>query len=239
MWQTSRGERTLAGAEAELVAHAVDMMVDTLTNFIDDDGADDDWENIAGYCQSGISVYDELPPTRRVALLRQVAEYLLAPTQKMMPLSAYAEAAVAAIFVEVRDQVSIEIDLFPDGPEELSDDPEENVTWRELVLAAFLEVNSNPEWDEWEPEEDLPESSCLDIEEWGWVIDVLADAILWDRDFEMAGDFLDAEPELSRLRRRLLGINDDYFASIVPDPRGTEVYRLISETQSIVRAKPR
>jgi hypothetical protein len=68
---------------------------------------------------------------------------------------------------------------------------------------------------------------------------MLANAILWDRDFEMAGDFLDAEPKISQQRRRLLGISDDYFASIVPDPRGTEVFRLISETRSIVRAKPR
>jgi hypothetical protein len=238
MWQTSRGERTLAGAEAEVVAHAVDTMVDTLTSFIHDDGTDDDWENIAGYCQSGIAVYDELPPTRRVALLRQVAEHLLTATKQMLPLSAYAEAAVAAIFVELRDQVTIEIDLFPDGPDELLDDPEENVTWRELVLAAYLAVNSI-DMDSWEPEEDLPDPLCVDIEAWGWVIDMLANAILWDRDFEMAGDFLDAEPKISQQRRRLLGISDDYFASIVPDPRGTEVFRLISETRSIVRAKPR
>ncbi|QDT08139.1 hypothetical protein [Planctomycetes bacterium K23_9] len=248
MWHTSKGDRTLVGAEAEVAAHAVDTMVDALTNFIDDDGTNDDWDNISVFCESGVALYDELPPTRRIALLREVASHLLSDTSSLMPLSAYAEAAVAAIYVEVRDQVAIEIDLFPAGfeAEDRSDDPEENVTWRELVLSAYAAVHSQDAdggatfaKNVSEPLLDLPDPFCLAIERWEPVIDSLADAVLWDRDFEMAGDFLDAEPRVSQQRRRLLGIDDDYFASIAPDPIGTEVFRLISETRSIVRSKPR
>ncbi|MGB7345014.1 MAG: hypothetical protein WBD20_12440 [Pirellulaceae bacterium] len=239
MWHTSQGDRTLLGVEAEVVAHAVDMMIDALTNHIDDQGVDDDCDAIAGYCQSGIAIYDELPPTRRIALLHEVAGYLLMPTDGVMPLSAYAEAAVAAIFVEVRDQVAIEIDLFPSGPDEISDDPEENITWRELVLAAYESVAALAD-DNWEAlHDDLPDPLSCELDDWEPLIDSLADAVLWDRDFEMAGDFLDAEPAVSQQRRRLLGIEEDYFASIVPDPVGTEVFRLISDTRAIVRAKPR
>ncbi len=242
MWHTSQGDRTLTGAEAEIVAHSVDTMIDNLIQFIDDEGADDDWEANAGACQSGITIYDALPPTSRIALLREVAKHLLTETPEPMTVCAYSEAAVGAIFVEVRDHVAIEIDLFPDGPDEPSDDPEENVTWRELVLAAYHAAYPTTNWQDdesWRNEIRIPRASCLELEQWEPLIDLLADAVLWDRDFELAGDFLDAEPTRSRQRKRLLGIDNDYFASIVPDPQGSEVFRLINETRSIVRAKPR
>lgn len=238
MWHTSQGDRTLDGAEAEVVAHAVDTMVDTLTNYIDEDGTDDEWESYAGFCESGIAIYDELPPTRRIALLHDVASHLLMTTTALLPLSAYTEAAVAAIYVEIRDQVSIEIDLFPDGPDEVSSDPEENVTWRDLVLAAYEAVQRRDD-ESWERGVELPDRLSRRFDDWKDLVDSLADAVLWDRDFEMAGAFLDESPGVSKQRRRLLGIDDDYFASISPDPLGSEVFRLISHTRSIVRTKPR
>ena len=87
--------------------------------------------------------------------------------------------------------------------------------------------------------DELPELECDDIRQWESLIDSLAEAILWDRDFEMADSFLDVDPGVSRQRRRLLGIEDDYFASVAPDPRPDEILNLVAKTRDIVRAKPR
>ena len=57
-------------------------------------------------------MYDSLSPCQRVGLLHDVARHLLTETESALPLSAPAEATVAATYVEIRDQVAIEIDLF-------------------------------------------------------------------------------------------------------------------------------
>lgn len=248
MWHTSRGDRTLLGDEAELVGHAVDTMIDALITHIGDDNLDGDFDTVASECQTGIALFDNLSPSQRIALLHDVTKYLLTPTDSPFPLSAHAESAVAAIFSEVRDQVAIEIDLFPNGPSEISDDPEENVTWRQLVLAAHKAVLRTPhapsdgfdfDFGPFPSHIEIPDESCTDIGQWQDLLESLTDAVLWDRDFELADSFLDIDPGVSRQRRRLMGIDDDYFVQIAPDPDSNEAFRLAARTQSIVRAKPR
>ena len=247
MWHTSRGDRTLRGAEAELVGHGVDSIIDALVTYIDDE----DESATASECHSGIRLFDRLTPSQRIALLHDVTAHLLTPTETPFPLSAHAEAAVAAIFIEVRDQVAIEIDLFPDGPSDKADssgDESEDVTWRQLVLAAHESVfrtEHTPEdgfdfdFGPFPDDIEIPDHACRDINQWEWLIESLTDAILWDRDYEMADTFLDIDPGVSQQRRRLLGIDDDYFTQIAPDPSSEEAYRLAARTQSIVRSKPR
>ena len=239
MWHTSRGDRTLRGAEAALIATAIDTMIDALVTHIDDAFED----TFAADCQSGIGVYDALSACQRVGLLHDVARHLLTETDSALPLSAAAEATVAAIFVEVRDQVAIEIDLFPERGSEPG-----TLTWRGRVLAAHRLVftESFVEQDDSEfglaamrREFAIPTETSTDLTEWELLIDALTNAVLWDRDFEMADGFLDADPGASRQRRRLLGIDEDYFTRIAPDPRPKEVARLAWQTREIVRAKPR
>ena len=105
MWHTSRGDRTLSGDEAELIGHGVDTLVDALVTHIDDDESDE--TTLAGDCHCGIPLFDDLTPAQRIALLHDVTAHLLTPTESPLPLSAHAEAAVAAIFVEIRDQVHV------------------------------------------------------------------------------------------------------------------------------------
>lgn len=228
MWHTSQGDRILQGSEAILVANAIDTMVDSLMLSVDID-ADDDFEFCDSECESGIAVYDSLRAAQRVGLLHQVAQHLLADTPETIPLSAALEATIAAIFVEIRDQVAIEISLYGHGFSDQLD-----VSWRQRVLEACEFVQS-------EDEESvvLPQSSCCDFDRWETLIEQLADAILWDRDFEMADTFMDADPSESLQRRQLLGIHEDYFTSVAPDPRPADVPHLVSETRSIIRAKPR
>ena len=232
MWHTSRGDRTLRGEEALLVQTAIDIMIDALLVHIDDEHGD-----AAAECESGIAVFDAFSAAQRIGLLHDVAKYLLTDTKTTLPLSAPLEATVAAVFVEVRDQVAIEIEFYAGRPRE-----ERRPTWRQAVLAAYKAVVLGPECDDGIVEfigEDLPGQWSEDIHQWEYLVDGLADSILWDRDFEMADGFMDADPGVSNHRRRLLGISEDYFTSIAPDPRPDEVLNLVSRTRDIVRAKPR
>ncbi len=236
MWHTSRGDRTLRGDEAALVRMSIESMIDTLLIHVDDEidneeaGADARID-----CESGIPTYDALTISQRIALLHDVAMYLLTDTRGVLPLSAELEAAVAAIFIEIRDQVAIEID-FPSinnrrgGP-----------TWRAMVRNAYDCVFAADETGlhDHEVDEEVPVAENREIYRWEYLIESLSDAILWDRDFEMADSFLDDDPGVSHHRRQLLGIDDEYFTSIARDPRPDEVYGLVSRTREIIRAKPR
>ncbi len=240
MWHTSRGDRTLRGAEAALVRNAIDAMIDSLLIHLDDDV-----EEARAVCESGIAVYDALSPSQRIAMLHDVSRYLLTETESAIPLSSTLEATIAAIFADIRDQIAIEIDFLSIQPDTDDDEDDRTVNpppWRPLVLDAYTllyrpQEGSNASWAEML--EELPDESCRDIRLWEPLITALADAILWDRDFELADGFLDADPGVSRKRRRLLGIQDDYFTGVAPDPRPEEVDRLISWTRDIVRRRPR
>ncbi|WP_218933635.1 hypothetical protein [Rubripirellula lacrimiformis] len=226
MWHTSRGDRVLRGDEGALVGTSIDTMIDALLVHVDVDDADE----LVPDCDSGIAVFDQLTVCQRIGLLHDVAEHLLMETSAAMPLTALAEATVAAIFVEARDQTAIEIDLF--GDTENIQWGSEVTYWRSLVLNAY---RSTP----LVCLDDLPAVDSCDLSRWEDLIDILAGAILWDRDFEMAESFLDIDPNVSQQRRKLLGIDDDYFTSVAPDPRPEEAFGLVSRTREIVRPKPR
>ncbi len=228
MWHTSRGDRTLDGHEAVLVSDAIEVMVASLLVHIDED-----FEDSAPDCESGVAIYDLCTPAQRIGLLHEVAKFLLTETEEVLPLSALTDATVAAIFVEIRDQIAIEIEFAT------SDQQDGRSKWRENVLAAHGWVFSNPGDEARETTGQPYDALSDDLRAWEGIVDELADSILWDRDFEMADGFLDIDPGVSRQRRRLLGIDDEYFTCVAPDPRPEQAYKLASRTREIVRAKPR
>ncbi|TWT81108.1 hypothetical protein CA13_25550 [Planctomycetes bacterium CA13] len=250
MWHTSRGDRTLISSEASLVSLAIDTMIDALLVHLDEE----DESIMPPECQSGIAVYDVLTASQRVGLLHDVARYLLTETEKTLSLSAATEAAIAALYIEVRDQLAIEIDLYSENPiEGLQTD---SLRWRMLVLAAYLSLNQIPDNEEQTErnqlefndisEDDmdsepfgLPAIDSDDLEHWERLIESLTDAVLWDRDYELAESFLDVDPGVSNQRRRLLGIDNDYFTYVAPDPRPEQVMQLVWDTRDILRSKPR
>lgn len=254
MWQTSRGDRRLRGPEAALVAAAVDTMIDRLHQAIDEQGE----EIRPRHFFSGIALFDSLTIPQQISLLHAVARDLLTESPPPPEPSAAEEAAIAAIFAWIFEQIASELEWLedPDSADPGVDVPS-FVGWRSDVAAAAEAVFQDELDDElaagslpaepdpnWDPEEDgwhfeVPEPLATEIDVWGDCLEHLADAILWDRDFEMAEDFLDADPIESRHRRHLLGINDDYFTRIAPDPRPAELRALISQTRALVRSKPR
>ncbi len=251
MWPTSEGDRTLQGSEAVLLAAAIDTLLGPLVDYLDHDDHSDQ-ESVAAVLQTGVAVFDALPIAQRIAALHHAAEHLLsdAPFPGEL-LSAADDATVAAIYSEVRDQVEIEIDLSKDpfddeffagmaappaGPSitgQTRTDPP-LMSWRQLVHRACCEVlDDEGPWTEVSTAEELAE---LEIDEWELWIDCLASAILWDRDFEFADTFLDADPDAARRRRAALGISDDYFVRPAPDPSPREIGRLIKQTRRLVRS---
>ena len=56
------------------------------------------------------------------------------------------------------------------------------------------------------------------VDDWEFLIDYLADRILWEADYEMTDVFLDADPSESEMRMGLMGIAEDYYTAITPDP---------------------
>ncbi len=229
MWWTPEGERVLRGAEWELFRAGLDMTWDMVEQSMDD----------PDFC-SGVEAFDRLQPNQKLALLALVGKALKNEGEPRPKLTAHTEATVAAIFRQIADQVVIEIDMAAE-PE-----PDEDVMfWRRLALAAYRETeeqDSSEEQDESGPQgvdvrgassasrggeqnddQDEPwvpppvDSGILD--DWEVLVDCLADRILWaDEDYEMGDAFLDADPSEGRARMDMMGIADDYYTEIAPDP---------------------
>mgnify|MGYP000897763396 CR=1 FL=1 len=248
MWPTSDGNRTLRGAEAILLANTIDVMIDQLSDYISYED-DSPQENYAAVCQTGISVFDSLTISQRVAVLYHAATQLL--TDAPFPhdsLSAIDDATIAAIYAEVRDQIEIEIDFYRTDFYGTKDEAKHlektggalepsaaDVQWRRLVHNACLEVLDDEEghWNDVSTDAQLARVELSDWEVW---VDCLASAILWDRDFEFAETFLDADPEAVRQRRKTLGISDDYFVMPAPDPNADQIDQLVNMTRDLVRS---
>ncbi len=230
MWPTSSGMRTLRGSEAALVASAISVMIDAFHLRLRDDELDEQ-ESPPPDSQTGIAVFDSLTLTQRIAVLQRAAKYLLTGADGLTAdrLSAIDDATVAAIYAEVRDQVAIEIDLCDivlgadrlDGNRERRSIRKPPSHWRSLIFAALRESAIQID--------DLTEINDSRLQPWEDAVEVLANEILWDRDFELADGFLDEQPDIARQRKRLLGISDQYFIQPAPDPDLDQVHRMLAE----------
>ncbi len=236
MWDTSEGIRRLYGAESELVRQTIDVLIDEQLLSFDDHWEEDDSWNY----ESGIALFDSFSAHQRIGLLHEVAEHLLSDSVPP-PRSATADATIAAIFLEIRDQIHMEIDfnmLDVDDcvPGEMGPGVDSPTYWRQLVLAAY-EQASQSDLCSYDAEAPLP--NCRQLEIWELLVSVLTDRVIGDRDYELAGAFLDVDPEVSEPRKRILGITNDYFTSLAPDPTPLQIPEMISKTRQLVRSKPR
>jgi hypothetical protein len=55
------------------------------------------------------------------------------------------------------------------------------------------------------------------------LLDCLSERILWDDDYIAVNHFLDADPEVRHAEMEALGIADDYYLALAPDPRDEEL----------------
>lgn len=98
MWQTSKGERVLKGAEAKLFASSVLFILDDLKNLPDME------------LELGSQVFDNLTIGQQVSVLGEVSHGLLCEKVSVIPLTAVNESCIAGVFNMVSDLVSMEIE---------------------------------------------------------------------------------------------------------------------------------
>ena len=261
-WQTPGGDRVLDGAEAVLVRTSLGCMIDRLQNRIaDPKHLEGDWR-----WDFDVPLFDQLTTSEQLAVLRQITEHLFTPTPRTLALSAVNEAGVYAIFQTVRQHIEIEIDDQRLSLEEDDWDSEDwysdrDPTWRSLTLRAYNECFGDEDGcsreEDYlgvldglseEPLEDAdlgfdsidrPSAYSQDIDQWGELIESLADQILCDRDFEMADDFLDLDPPLANAMKQSLGIRADYYSDVAADVRAEQIAETLNAIRKITHRKPR
>ena len=217
MWATSQGDRTLCGDEAQLVLTAVGYLHDMITAGVD----------LSQPYQTGVVMFDTLQPTQQMAILHEVAHGLLDPATPIVELTAVRDATVYAIYCELGSLLEIEL--------ELSEQDKPDFELRKRIIQAYQasDEQSN-EWgddfsDTQASELDAPARDCSEIGDWNRVIEVLADRVLWDRDFELEEAFADHDPEKIKTIKRYMGINEDYFAAAAPDASSNHYMKLHRE----------
>lgn len=157
----------------------------------------------------GVALFDQLQRNQKLVVLCEAAHALLDPDRPMPELTAVLEAAVATVFTYANDQLIVE-----------TDDPELAATtwfWRRLVLEAALETDAH---------DDLPDVTSTDENEWTLLLECQVDRVLWDNDYESQIG-LDLPPEQNSRLLAVLGIADDYFTAVPPDPPDDQVRRYV------------
>jgi hypothetical protein len=235
MWWTPSGERALRGAEWEIFRESLHHCWDWVEESLND----------PDLFTTGVDAFDKLQPSQRLALLALVGNALKDETEPHPELTAHTEATVAAIFSHITAQVAIEIEAASEP--EAQEDP---TFWRTLVLAAYREAAEQESLEEQalaaetgdvhahcspliveseEVEDDAeawlpPSADSESMDDWEYLIEYLANRILWeDGDYEMGDAFLDADPSEREIKMTLMGIDEDYYTAIAPDPTNEEL----------------
>lgn len=209
MYRTPDGIRVLQGAERRLFVESLGMLVDMLT--LDEFSTD-------------IQVLEDLTRNQRIATYHAVARALLVEDEPPPALTAVIEGAVASVYRHVRDMISFELDVVEvdDAVDFEFGELPEGPSWRERAVAAGREAGI----------EDLPDPDGQDFDDWDLLIECLEGRVLWDDDWDMV-DHLDAAPEVARHIKDKLGILDDYFVAIPPDPSDADAERLLAELKTL------
>jgi hypothetical protein len=198
----------LRGAEWELLRVGLSTLWDDIESQEDDEEPG----------TTGLDSFDRLTRPERLVLLAQVGKGLHDRREPCPDLTALNEAAVAAVFAQVRYLVAVEIDAQRSGFDTFS--RRRTGRPRQLVLAAAREVDP-------ERRAGLRKARSTNLSEWFDVIQTMLFRILDDIDYLAADIFLDVPPSGSRSMKDMLGIPGDYFSAIpdFPTPQTLEVIR--------------
>lgn len=216
-WHTPSGDRYLVGEEAEIVRDSLAAMLQELASCRETE--ESPWEY-------GIALFDDLTWQQQLAVLNRLAVSLLQETDQTLELSGINEAAVAAIYQNIFQQIELEIELHTVSP------PEFRCRWRQATADAYYETTDDPDAIDIEVD-------CVDVDQWSLIVELLTDLVLWDRDFEMVDEMVDAPPERAAAMRAALGITPGYYTAIAPDPGDHQVDGLFESLESLTRSKPK
>ncbi len=214
MWITALGNRVLRGAEWELFRVGLSTLWDDIESQEDDEEPG----------TTGMDGFDRLSRPERLALLAQVAKGLHDRGEPCADLTAPNEAAVAAVFAQVRYLVSVEIDGQRSGFGAFSRDRAGRP--RERVPAAIRQV---------EPvlKADLPKASSTDYSKWSDLIRTMPFRILDDIDYLATDVFLDMARSRGRSMKAVLGIPHDYFSAVPYSPTRRQLEAIRADLRRI------
>jgi hypothetical protein len=62
--------------------------------------------------------------------------------------------------------------------------------------------------------------------------------VLWDEDWKDNDSLMDADPKASQAVKELLGIDEDYYIAVPPDPTDEEMKVVWATLRELVRGTP-
>ncbi len=206
MWNTPYGERTLIGAERQLILTSGGVLSDFISAASECD------EGI----RYGIVLFDRLTWQQQIMMLEKVMAQLTDPKMPAPRTTALLDATVAVLYCQLLEDVRVELDMARmDAMDGI--DSGNNYEMRERILNALTEPFETDEPMEEPPEEGWPSVDCDDIGEWELAVECLRGRILADEDWQMDAITMDLDPKSSNAFKSDLGIQHDYFIDIPPD----------------------
>ncbi len=138
------------------------------------------------------------------------------------------EGTVAAVYQNLLDNNLMEVD----EDNEMQVDQSFRYYWRSLIMAAVKEaekaedVPPDPDWN--------PTIESNAMSDWDVLVECLENRILWDdADWDLEEEIADSPPELAQHQKEFLGITDEYFLAVAPDPPENEIPQLIDDIRKL------
>jgi hypothetical protein len=204
MWILNSQERVLTSEEWECIRIGLESLRDYIH---------DDFDGEYGFAMTGVQVFDQLTSQQKLAILADTCEALTSEEVAAPKLTAVNEGTVAALLQSFWNQLVVELDMC----EGIDDHP--FLECRRALLTAF------------EDEEDpdtlalMPDEHESDSEMWHDLFSLFESRFLDDTDYEMAA-LLDAPTEKAEELKAIMGIDDEYFVSVAPDPTERQMHKV-------------
>ncbi len=217
MWHTPDGTRVLQDIERELARRGLETAYGLVELGVD---TCEPWT-------FGVEQFDTLTPEQQLAMLAEVGRALFYKSVTAPAHTAVNEACIYAIYRALETLIELEID---------GEDHYERST-RDLICEFVAAERAAAEYEDFTAEAPLLTPDSEDTEQWHFEVECLADRVLWDRDWELDQQMVDCSPERAQLLKMRLGIDDDYFVSIAPEPSDLSPVR--RTLNKLIRSKPR
>lgn len=212
MWPTTHGTRQLSGDEAALVRGVIGTMVDQLVG---------EGHQKREQYRYHIDWFDNWDYSQRLWLLDCVATALLTTSTPPQPAAMF-EATVDAIFAELFDLISIEINY------EVGNKKKYRKSWRQSTIDAFITQNDRS-----------PDVHPDDSDEsmWSGLVVQIADVILGVRIYQQAESFRDGDPAQTQKFLQQKGVPSDFLQRIPPLLNVHETQIAVDQIQRLVLQK--
>jgi len=217
MWHTSENIETHTGSTSLVLAYGLRDMIEHLIECYE---CDDDDHHF------GHRAFARLTLEQKAWTVHKVTFGLLDHETPAVPLTAFFDATVAAIFRRLEELVAEEIEMAKLKREIAPD----CYDVRRAILAVHEKDGMNSP-DFLDGDEPLA-AACADMERWNDAIAFIEEDILWDDDYDML-TIEDMPPELATEIRTTLGIDDDYFTAIPADPKPAEALTLLCDARNL------